>query len=72
MAAKTKPQASAKPGNEFLSAEQAANRYGVHRASIYRWAKEGDFPTPIKLGPNVTRWALADLEAWEQSQREAC
>ncbi|WP_249976058.1 helix-turn-helix transcriptional regulator [Vreelandella olivaria] len=46
MAAKTKPQASAKPGNEFLSAEQAANRYGVHRASIYRWAKEGDFPTP--------------------------
>lgn len=72
MAAKTNPQTPTKPENVFLSAEQAANRYGVHRASIYRWAKESTFPAPIKLGPNVTRWALADLEAWEQSQREAC
>ncbi|MEG3081320.1 AlpA family phage regulatory protein [Halomonas sp. 5021] len=71
MAAKTKRQTPPKPGNEFLSADQAANRYGVHRASIYRWAKESAFPAPIKLGPNVTRWALADLEAWEKSQREA-
>lgn len=71
MSAKTKPQTTPKPGNEFLSAEQVSHRYGVHRASIYRWAKDSTFPAPIKLGPNVTRWALADLEAWEQSQKEA-
>lgn len=71
MAAQTTPQTTPKPGNEFLSAEQVSHRYGVHRATPYRWAQQGSFPKPIKLGANVTRWSLADLEAWEQSQKEA-
>jgi predicted DNA-binding transcriptional regulator AlpA len=71
MSANTKSQTTSEPSVEFLNAKQVAKRYGVHPASIYRWAKESSFPAPIKLGPNVTRWAMADLEAWEHSQREA-
>lgn len=71
MAASTQPQTTARPGNEYLSDLQLSNRYGVHRATIHRWARGGDFPKPIKLGANCTRWALADVEAWEKSQREA-
>jgi len=70
MAAKTKPQTTSKSSVEFLNAKQVANRYGVHPASIYRWAKESNFPKPIKLGPNVTRWRLADLGEWEATQQE--
>ena len=47
-----------------------AERYGVSRNTIWRWAKEGRLPSPVKLGPGVTRWRLADIEQWE-SEREA-
>lgn len=72
MAATTKPQTAPRQGCEFVTDKQCADRYGVHKATIHRWVKEGNFPKPIKLGPNCTRWKLSDLEAWEQSQREAC
>ena len=47
-----------------------AERYGVSRNTIWRWAKEGRLPSPVKLGPGVTRWRLADIEQWE-AEREA-
>ncbi|PAU73184.1 helix-turn-helix transcriptional regulator [Vreelandella alkaliphila] len=72
MAATIKPQTTPRQGCEFLNVKQLANRYGVHPATIHRWVKEGNFSKPIKLGENCTRWALSDVEAWEQSQREAC
>lgn len=68
---KRTPLTKPKPGNLFLSADQVANRYNVHRASIYRWAKEADFPKPIKLGDNCTRWSLEDIEAWEQMKKDS-
>lgn len=47
-----------------------AERYGVSRNTIWRWTKEGNLPSPVKLGPGVTRWRLADIEQWE-AEREA-
>jgi len=47
------------------------HRYGTHEATIWRWAREDRFPKPVKLGGNLTRWSLADVESWEQAQREA-
>ncbi|WP_368372980.1 helix-turn-helix transcriptional regulator [Roseovarius sp. THAF8] len=50
----------------YLSDKQAAARYAVDRAAIWRWCKaDPDFPTPVKLTPGTTRWRLSDLEAWE-------
>ncbi|WP_048306173.1 AlpA family transcriptional regulator [Halomonas sp. PR-M31] len=50
----------------FLTARQVADRYGVGIATIWRWARtRRGFPQPLKLGENVTRWRLADLERWE-------
>lgn len=54
----------------FLTDRQVANRYGVHRTTPWRWAKEDPtFPRPVKLG-GVTRWKLSEIEAWE-AQRAA-
>ena len=36
----------------------------VSPATIYRWVKEGNFPTPIHLGANMVRWRALDIEAW--------
>lgn len=50
---------------KYLSDRELAYRYGVSRVTPWRWTKKGEFPSPIKLGPNCTRWKLSDVEAWE-------
>jgi predicted DNA-binding transcriptional regulator AlpA len=53
--------------DQFLSDQQLARRYGVHRATIWRWVRSDlTFPKPLRLGPQSTRWRLRDVEAWEQ------
>ena len=53
----------------YLSDKQLALRYGVSRPTIWRWVKEGDLPSPIKLGPGSTRWKLSEVEEWEQKRQ---
>jgi prophage regulatory protein len=57
----------------YLTDEQVAARYTISRMTVWRWAREGRLPRPVKLGPNVTRWVQAELEANEaelHAQRE--
>ena len=49
---------------------QLADRYGVNRATIWRWAQQGKFPKPVKLSPGCTRWKLCDVESWEQEAKQ--
>ena len=51
----------------YLTVKQIATRYSVSVPTVWRWSRGGQFPRAIKLGPNCTRWRLADLEAWESS-----
>lgn len=55
------------PQSPFLSDLDNAARYGVTRQTIWKWAKKGKFPKPVKLN-GATRWKLTDIEAWEASQ----
>ncbi|MDN6320678.1 MAG: AlpA family phage regulatory protein [Marinobacter sp.] len=54
--------------SKYLSDKDLAKRYGVARATPWRWVQAGVFPAPVKLSPNCTRWKLADIEAWEAKQ----
>lgn len=58
--------------NTYLTDRQAGERYSVHRNIIHRWAREdsSSFPKPVRLGPNCTRWRLADLLEWETQREE--
>jgi prophage regulatory protein len=50
----------------YLTDTQLAARYGVHRATPWRWANtDPTFPKPVSLTPGCTRWKLSELEAWE-------
>mgnify|MGYP006295087811 CR=1 FL=1 len=49
----------------YLSDRQVGARYGVHRTSIWRWFRDGNFPRPIKLSPGCTKWLLSDIVKWE-------
>lgn len=54
----------------YLTDRQLAERYGVNRATIWRWSQAGRFPKPVQLTPGTTRWSLEDVERHER-EREA-
>jgi prophage regulatory protein len=51
----------------FASVEQCANRYGVSRATIWRWVSQGNFPSPTKLSAGCTRWDMKAIELHESA-----
>lgn len=57
------------PPSQFLSDSQIAQRYGVSRQTVWRWAAtDNTFPPPIKFSAGCTRWNITDLEAWEAAK----
>jgi len=55
---------------ELASTPGRPGRLPLSINSIWRLAREGKFPQPVKLSANVTAWKLEDVEAWER-EREA-
>lgn len=55
----------------YASDKQLSEFLEVSRQTIWRWVREGKFPTPIKLGPNCTRWNLEHVKSWEASKEGA-
>ncbi len=51
------------PGRNGRPARQG--RLPVSCATIWRWVKLGEFPKPVRLGPQVTAWRMEDVERWE-------
>ena len=54
----------------YSSDRRVAQRYGVDRATIWRWANDPryadlKFPAPTKIGPNTTRWDDAQLDQFD-------
>jgi len=40
------------------------NDTGLSSSSIYRMAKAGKFPKPIKLGERSSGWIASEVEQW--------
>jgi prophage regulatory protein len=47
-----------------------AERYGVSRGTIWRWASKGEFPKPLKLSPGCSRWKIEDVDEWESARKK--
>lgn len=54
----------------YVTDKQLAQRYGVHRTTIWRWVKESGFPTPIKLSHGCTRWSGEKVEEWDRRKMD--
>jgi predicted DNA-binding transcriptional regulator AlpA len=70
--AKAKPASLGRPlrpgrdESSYLTVAAVAHRFGVSRATIWRWAKGNHhFPKPVKLSPGTSRWLEADLVAFQ-------
>lgn len=47
-----------------LRLPEVERRTGLTRPTIYRRAKEGTFPKPIRLGGNSSGWVESEVSAW--------
>jgi predicted DNA-binding transcriptional regulator AlpA len=60
----------AKPTPTYIrisTLSSAPNRPGllpISKPTVWRWVAMGKFPPPIKLGPQVTVWDMADVNKW--------
>lgn len=52
----------------MASASDLATMFGVSRVTIWRWAKEGKIPQPIKISQKITRWKLADIPMLKEGE----
>ncbi|MBY6104971.1 AlpA family transcriptional regulator [Ferrimonas balearica] len=49
---------------KILRMEELEEKVGLKKSAIYRLAKEGKFPKPIKLGPRVNGWVEEEVDEW--------
>ena len=48
----------------FLRLPEVESRTGLKRDSIYRGAREGWFPRPIKISVHASGWLESEIEAF--------
>ncbi len=62
--------------DSFVSDQFLAERYAVHRVTVWRWVRTEQFPPPVRLTSACSRWRMRDVIAWEISrhggQRDDC
>ena len=57
---------------EWMTAKQLANRYDVSVATVWRWSRDrADFPKPVRIGDNCTRFKVTEIESWEAALQGA-
>lgn len=52
-------------GIKYVDDKFLAARYDCGTRTVWRRAREGHLPKPVKLTPSVTRWDLAEIETHE-------
>lgn len=57
--------------SQLASTPQKPGMLPISPATIWRKVAANQFPKPIKLGPRLTAWDMADVQAWLQKQKEA-
>ena len=58
--------------NEFgvFRVAEVSDLLGIHPQTVWRWARDGKFPRPVKIGAQITGWLGGDLNNWLESKRQ--
>ena len=54
----------------LIKLNEVKRKTGLSRSSVYRLAKTGDFPQPIKLGERASGWLESEINGWIDSRIE--
>ena len=55
--------------SELANSKDRTGRIPVSPATIWRWVKEGKFPTPFKLSDRITVWNTEDVDFFISQRR---
>ena len=53
----------------LMTVQEVAAACGISVPSVWRWARQGTFPTPVRVAKRSTRWRRNEIEAWLASLR---
>ena len=73
---KKRPHKRISPATQPIEADafyddvQLARRWGTHRMTPWRWAREGRIAKPVRIGPGTSRWKGAHILAHERSLQD--
>jgi prophage regulatory protein len=56
------------PEKAFLRRAQVERLTGFSVSTLYRLAKSGDFPKPVKIGARASGWIAGEVEAWIEAR----
>lgn len=54
----------------YLRVAEICHRTGLSRWTIWRMAKAGQFPQPVKLATRAVGWLASEVETWMQQRQE--
>jgi prophage regulatory protein len=57
-----------KLGDEILRSPDPERLIGVHRTTLWRWEREGQFPKRIKLAGRASGHLRSEVEKWLQDR----
>jgi predicted DNA-binding transcriptional regulator AlpA len=61
--------------DELLDLKSVCRYFGgtkpINAATLYRGAKAGHYPRPVRVGPNTSRWLRSECEAALAAMMEA-
>ena len=49
---------------QIMRPKEVCRAIGVSRSTLERWRRNGVFPPPQQLGPQVVGWRTAAVEKW--------
>ena len=55
------------PGRRLVSAKQVMARMDWSRTTLWRRVRDGDFPAPVKTGPQSVSWFDDEVAAAQES-----
>ncbi len=50
--------------DEYVSASDIARMLRISRGTVYNMRRNGDLPPGVKIGGNVRRWSLTELQSF--------
>lgn len=57
--------------DRILRPREVCRAIGLSRTTLWRRVRDGQFPKPIRLGPNAVGWRLSAVQEWIDGREEA-
>jgi prophage regulatory protein len=58
------------PIDRILRSPAVTEAIGLSRATMYRLIDAGDFPSPVRLGPNSVGWRESAVSNWIAERKD--